>query len=102
MQSDLQSFYFGNGAIGTFTRALVPKCPENVRSYGFSPQNDFDFSPKAYVELFPASRGAQLQEFTSGTFPIQLGQLRLPTAIGSDRKKRFFRSDSIHDDRSRI
>ena len=37
---------------------------------------------ETYIELFPASTGAQLQETTFGTFPIQLGHDQ-----GSDRKK---------------
>ena len=43
---------------------------------------------KTYLELFPAPGGALLHEITSCTFPIQLGQIRLETPIGS--KKTYF------------
>ena len=40
-----------------------------------------------YLELFPASQGAQLQKITVNTFSIQLGQI-LNYNPRSDRKKR--------------
>ena len=50
-----------------------------------------DWIGKNYLELFPASRGVQLHKTTFGTFPIQLGQIRLRSGIGSE--KNFFRSN---------
>ena len=47
-------------------------CGENVGNWSPSPQNERDFSPKIYQELFPASPGAQVQEVTVGTFWVQL------------------------------
>ena len=59
-------------------------CAENVGNWSSSPQNDLEFSPKIYPEVFPVSPGAQLQEITVSTFSIQLGY-----NPRSDRKKRF-------------
>ena len=69
MQSNLQSV--GNGAVGTFARAFAPKMCETAVS---RLRMTWTFS-KTYLELFTASPGAQLQEITAGTFPIQLGQI---------------------------
>ena len=79
--------------------------PENARNCCFSPLTELDLPPRPiYLDLFPASPGAQLQEITSGTFAIQLGQIRsektfLPTRslivivfdpVGSEKYRRGF------------
>ena len=87
MQSDLQSV--GTGAISTFARAFAPKCAKLL----LLASECLGLFFKTYLERFPASPGAQLQEITSGTLPIQLGQLRLQSPIGSG--KTFFSIQSL-------
>ena len=82
MQLDLQSVE--KVPFSTFAWALVPKMLEIVlprlgMTWGFS---------KIYSYLFPASPGVQLQEMTVvSTFSVQLGQIRLQSPIGSEKKR---------------
>ena len=64
-------------------------CPETVGDWSSSPGMSQSLS-KIYTRiqgLFPASPGAQLQEFTASTFSISPGQIRLHSPIGP--KTRF-------------
>ena len=79
MQSDLQSV---ENVLFFSTLRIMSFCPKNVGNWSSSPQDESEFSPKIYPELFPASPGAQLQEITDSTFSIQLGQIRLQPPIG--------------------
>ena len=83
MRPDLKSV--GNGATSTIARAFAPKMCESAVS---RLRMSWTFL-KTYLELFPASPGAQLREVTFGTFPIQLGKIQSRTGIGSE-KKTFF------------
>ena len=84
MQSDLQSVG-NNGAIGTFTQDFASTmCEVAVSRLRMNWTIVQDLS-----RAVPASPGAQLTQLvagiTFGIFPIQLGQIRLQTPIGSEK-----------------